>query len=136
MVASSDLNDWVLLERIAKTKKPVVISSGGSSLKDLDDVVTLFANRNIPLAVNHCVSIYPSEDSELELNQIDFLRARYPNKAKAIRPSASTILRAPTRRFRRCARPYARGMAGPVERPAARDKVHLMPSGTDEPPRK
>ena len=105
MVASSDLNDGVLLEKIAKTKKPVVISTGGSSLKDLDDVVTFFANRNIPLAVNHCVSIYPSEDSELELNQIDFLRARYPNKAKAIRPSASTILRAPTRRFRRCARP-------------------------------
>jgi len=78
-VASSDLNDWMLLERIAKTKKPVVISTGGSSLKDMDDVVTFFANRNIPLAMNHCVSIYPSEDSELELNQIDFLRSRYPN---------------------------------------------------------
>jgi sialic acid synthase SpsE len=78
-VASSDLNDWLLLEKIAKTKKPVVISTGGSSLKDMDDVVTFFANRNIPLAVNHCVSIYPSEDSELELNQVDFLRTRYPN---------------------------------------------------------
>jgi N-acetylneuraminate synthase len=73
------LNDWLLLEKIAKTKKPVVISTGGSSLKDMDDVVTFFANRSIPLAVNHCVSIYPSEDSELELNQIDFLRTRYPN---------------------------------------------------------
>ena len=31
---------------------------------------------------------------------------------------------------------YARGMAGSVERPAALDKMHLMPSGTDEPPRK
>ena len=36
-------------------------------------------NRNIPLAINHCVSIYPAEDSELQLNQIDFLRRRYPN---------------------------------------------------------
>ena len=78
-VASSDLNDWLLLEKIAKTKKPVVVSTGGSSLKDMDDVVTFFANRNIPLAINHCVSIYPSEDSELEMNQIDFLRNRYPN---------------------------------------------------------
>ncbi len=33
----------------------------------------------IPLAINHCVSIYPTEDSKLELNQIDFLRNRYPN---------------------------------------------------------
>ena len=77
-IASSDLNDWVLIEKIAKTKKPVIVSTGGSSLKDMDDIVTFFANRNIPLGINHCVSIYPSEDSELELNQIDFLRNRYP----------------------------------------------------------
>lgn len=78
-IASSDLNDWLLLEKIAKTKKPVVVSTGGSSLKDMDDIVTFFTNRNIPLAINHCVSLYPSEDSELEINQIDFLRNRYPN---------------------------------------------------------
>jgi N-acetylneuraminate synthase len=78
-VASSDMNDWLLLERIAKTKKPVIVSTGGSSLKDMDDIVTFFANRNIPLAINHCVSLYPAEDSELEINQIDFLRSRYPN---------------------------------------------------------
>ncbi len=78
-IASSDLNDWVLIEKIATTKKPVVVSTGGSSLKDIDDLVRFFANRNIPLAVNHCVSIYPSEDDEVELNQIDFLRDRYPN---------------------------------------------------------
>jgi len=78
-VASSDLNDWMLLEKIASTKKPVIVSTGGSSLKDLDDLVTFFQNRNIPLAINHCVSLYPSEDRELELNQIDFLRARYPS---------------------------------------------------------
>lgn len=77
-IASSDLNDWFLLEKIAKTKKPVIVSTGGSSLKDMDDLVTFFMNRNIPLAINHCVSLYPSEDRELELNQIDFLRARYP----------------------------------------------------------
>jgi sialic acid synthase SpsE len=77
-LASSDLNDWVLIEKIAKTKKPVVVSTGGSSLKDVDDIVTFFANRNIPLGINHCVSLYPTEDSELELNQIDFLCNRYP----------------------------------------------------------
>ncbi|MBF0134903.1 MAG: N-acetylneuraminate synthase family protein [Magnetococcales bacterium] len=77
-IASSDLNDWILVEKIAKTRKPVIVSTGGSSLKDIDDLVTFFSNRNIPLAINHCVSIYPSEDDELELNQIDFLRTRYP----------------------------------------------------------
>ena len=78
-IASSDLNDWFLIEKIAKTKKPVIVSTGGSSIKDIDDLVTFFQNRNIPLAINHCVSIYPSEDRELEMNQIDFLRNRYPS---------------------------------------------------------
>ena len=78
-IASSDLNDWMLIEKIAKTKKPVIVSTGGSSLKDLDDLVTFFQNRNIPLAINHCVSMYPCEDRDLEMNQIDFLRQRYPH---------------------------------------------------------
>src|SRR5208283_2502551 len=78
-IASSDCNDWVLIEKIAKTKKPTIVSTGGSSLKDIDDLVTFFDNRHIPLAINHCVSLYPSEDSDIELNQIDFLRSRYPN---------------------------------------------------------
>ena len=77
-IASSDLNDWMLIEKIATAKKPVIVSTGGSSLKDIDDLVRFFENRHIPLAINHCVSLYPSEDNELEMNQIDFLRNRYP----------------------------------------------------------
>lgn len=78
-IASSDLNDWPLIERIAKTKKPVIVSTGGASIKDMDDFVTFFINRNIPIAINHCVSIYPAEDNELEINQIDYLKNRYPD---------------------------------------------------------
>ena len=78
-IASSDLNDWFLIEKIADTRKPVIVSTGGSSLKDIDDLVIFFENRNVPLAINHCVSLYPSEDSELEMNQIDYLKNRYPN---------------------------------------------------------
>lgn len=77
-IASSDINDWPLIERIARTRKPVIVSTGGSSLKDMDDIVSYFEKRNIPLAMNHCVSQYPSEDNELELNQIDFIKNRYP----------------------------------------------------------
>jgi sialic acid synthase SpsE len=77
-LGSADINDWLLIEKIAKTKRPVIASTGGGSLKDMDDLVKFFDNRNIPLAINHCVSIYPSEDTELELNQIDFLKKRYP----------------------------------------------------------
>jgi N-acetylneuraminate synthase len=78
-IASSDLNDWLLIEKLGKTKRPVIVSTGGCSMKDLDDLVTFFQNRNVPLAINHCVSLYPTEDRVLELNQIDFLRNRYPS---------------------------------------------------------
>jgi N-acetylneuraminate synthase len=78
-LASSDVNDWFLIERVAELRKPVIFSSGGSSVKDIDDLVKFFSRRNIPFAMNHCVSLYPSNDDELELNQIDFLRHRYPH---------------------------------------------------------
>ncbi|MFM6897189.1 MAG: N-acetylneuraminate synthase family protein, partial [Microcystis panniformis] len=47
-IASSDLNDWFLIEKIADTRKPVIVSTGGSSLKDIDDLVIFFENRNVP----------------------------------------------------------------------------------------
>lgn len=77
-IASSDIRDRTLLNKIAAAGKPVIASSGGSNLEDVDALVAVFTERNIPFALNHCVSIYPSRDDELELNQIDFLRSRYP----------------------------------------------------------
>jgi len=77
-VASADNNDWTLLEKIATTRRPVIISTGGMSLKDMDYVVSFFQKRGIVLALNHCVAAYPHEDNECELNQIDFLKGRYP----------------------------------------------------------
>ena len=77
-IASSDIRDRSLLAKMATAGKPVIASSGGASLADLDAMVSFFAEREVPFALNHCVSIYPSEDHELELNQIDFLRGRYP----------------------------------------------------------
>lgn len=78
-VASSDINDWLLLNKIANTEIPVILSTGGANDKQIDDAIKFFCNRNIPIAINHCVSKYPSEDCELELNQIDYLKNKYPN---------------------------------------------------------
>ncbi len=78
-IASSDIRDRILIEKMASTGKPVIASSGGSNLDDVDRLVAFFAEREIPFALNHCVSIYPSTDAELEINQIDFLKTRFPN---------------------------------------------------------
>ena len=78
-VASSDIRDKTLLAKIASAGLPVIASSGGAELEHIDQLVTFFTSRDIPFALNHCVSLYPSEDGDLELDQIDFLKARYPD---------------------------------------------------------
>ncbi len=77
-IASSDIDDWSLIEKIAELKKPVIVSTGGATLEDIDNFVKYFEKQDIHIAINHCVAIYPSEDYELDLNQIDFLKKRYP----------------------------------------------------------
>jgi N-acetylneuraminate synthase len=77
-IASSDIRDKTLLRKIASAGKPVIASSGGAAEHHIDSLVAFFASAGVPFALNHCVSLYPSEDSDLELNQIDYLRARYP----------------------------------------------------------
>lgn len=78
-IASSDVRDKTLLQKMASTGLPVIASTGGASLEHIDELVEFFTSRNIPFALNHCVSLYPSEDGDLELDQIDFLKARYPD---------------------------------------------------------
>jgi N-acetylneuraminate synthase len=78
-VASADSNDWILLNKIVQLRKPTIVSLGGLSIKDIDDLVTFFERRNVPLAMNHCIATYPNKEKDLQLNQIDFLKNRYPN---------------------------------------------------------
>ncbi len=77
-IASCSFTDWPLLERIIKTDKPIIASTAGISLDDIDKVVTFFEHRNKDFCLMHCVGEYPTKESNLELNQIDILRQRYP----------------------------------------------------------
>ena len=80
-VASCSLTDWPLLERIARTSKPVIASVAGSPLVEIDNVVSFFDHRRRPLSLMHCVAEYPTADASMQLNQIDLFRQRYPNLA-------------------------------------------------------
>lgn len=78
-IASQEVKSRTLIEKIADLKRPTIVSNGGADIEDLDALVNYFNERNVPLAINHCVSLYPSEDGDLELNKIAFLRERYPD---------------------------------------------------------
>jgi N-acetylneuraminate synthase len=79
-VASCSATDWPLLEKIADADKPVLFSTGGLTLRQIDDLVSFFDHRRVTHAVMHCVAIYPTPDDKLQLNQVELLRRRYPDK--------------------------------------------------------
>lgn len=78
-VASCSARDWPLLEKIAEAGKPVVVSVGGLTIKEVDKVVSFFEHRGTHFALMHCVAIYPTPSEKLQINFIETLRNRYPH---------------------------------------------------------
>ena len=77
-IASCSLTDWPLLERVALTDGPIIASTAGALLEDIDKVVLFFEHRQKALTLMHCVGAYPTPEDKLELNQIAMFKARYP----------------------------------------------------------
>ncbi len=80
-VASCSFTDWPLLEKIVEADKPVIASTAGASLDEIDRVVVFFKHRRKQFAIMHCVGEYPTLTEHLNLNQIGFLKERYPGVA-------------------------------------------------------
>ena len=77
-IGSCSFTDWPLLERIVKADKPIIASTAGASLDDIDNVVSFFEHRKKKFCIMHCVGEYPIKDENLQLNQIPLLKMRYP----------------------------------------------------------
>ncbi|MCA3245015.1 MAG: N-acetylneuraminate synthase family protein [Azospirillum sp.] len=77
-IASCSAADWPLLEKAATAGLPILASTGGLAMSDIDNLVSFFTHRAVDFALMHCVSIYPTPDADMQLNQIDALRRRYP----------------------------------------------------------
>ena len=76
-IASCSFTDWPLLERVGKTALPVVASTAGASLQQIDRVASFLEHRMEAYALMHCVGEYPTLDEHLELNQLDLMIHRY-----------------------------------------------------------
>lgn len=76
-IASCSFKDWPLLERIANANRPVIASTAGVDINDVERVVQFFKHRNIEIALMHCVAEYPTESDNLQLNQIDLLKYKF-----------------------------------------------------------
>lgn len=79
-IASCSAKDWPLIEKIANAGLPIIFSTGGLKLEDIDNLVSFLDHRACDFSIMHCVSIYPTSKEDCNLVQISVLKNRYPDK--------------------------------------------------------
>lgn len=77
-IASCSADDWPLIDCVAATGRPVIVSTGGLSLEQTDQVVTFLDHKGLDFALMHCVSVYPTPVNLYNLRLIEQYRSRYP----------------------------------------------------------
>jgi N-acetylneuraminate synthase len=76
-VASAMLGNWPLLRAVAEERKKTFISTGMSTVDEIDEVVAFFRSMNCPFELMHCNSTYPMKEADANLRCIPMLRERY-----------------------------------------------------------
>lgn len=77
-VASRDLTNIPLLEALAETKIPIILSTGMGGKKELDDALNTITRYHSSISILHCLSQYPAEYKNINLNTIPYLIEQYP----------------------------------------------------------
>lgn len=76
-VASRDLTNLPLLAALAETKIPIIVSTGMAGKKELDDAIETITRYHSNISILHCVSQYPTEPKNVNLNTITYLLKNY-----------------------------------------------------------
>lgn len=77
-IASCSASDWPLLEKVSQAHKPVIVSTAGLNLNEIDNLASYLSLKNADFALMHCVALYPTPLEKMQLNQIEIFRNRYP----------------------------------------------------------
>ena len=76
-IGSGEVTNFLLLEKIAQTKKPVILSSGMSSYDELDKAVDFLKLKDVEYSILQCTTSYPTQPEQYGLNVISELKKRY-----------------------------------------------------------
>ncbi len=76
-IGSGEVNNFLLLEKIARTEKPVILSSGMSSFEELGHTVAFLKKRKVDISILQCTTAYPTKPENYGLNVIGELKERY-----------------------------------------------------------
>ncbi len=78
-IASADLINTPLLKHVAAIGKPMILSTGGAEMADIQRAMDSILPLNDQVAILQCTAAYPVEVEEMHLSVIETLRAAYPN---------------------------------------------------------
>jgi N-acetylneuraminate synthase len=78
-IGSGEVTNYLLLEKIARTGKPIILSSGMSSYEELDAAVEFIQAFGNELSILQCTTSYPTPPERIGLNVIGEMKMRYPN---------------------------------------------------------
>ena len=73
-IASAMMVDQQHLENVASEGRHTFVSTGMSTIEEIDSAVDIFKRNNCSFELMHCVSTYPMEDTDANLNRIKCLR--------------------------------------------------------------
>tara|TARA_R110000868_G_scaffold14457_5_gene67364 strand:- start:15546 stop:16562 length:1017 start_codon:yes stop_codon:yes gene_type:complete len=76
-IGSGEVNNFLILEKITQTGKPVILSSGMSSYAELDKTVDFLKDRKVDFSILQCTTAYPTQPEQYGLNVIQELKERY-----------------------------------------------------------
>ena len=76
-IGSGEVNNLLLLEKIAKTKKPVILSSGMSSFTELSSSIEFLKQRDIDTSILQCTTAYPTKPQEWGLEVMEELKNKF-----------------------------------------------------------
>ena len=76
-IGSGEVSNFLLLEKIAQTGKPIILSSGMSSFEELDQSVAFLKSKSVEFSILQCTTSYPTKPEQYGLNVIQELKARY-----------------------------------------------------------
>ncbi len=76
-VASRDITNLPLLEVMAETKIPIILSLGMAGKKELDEALDIITKYHTNISILHCVSEYPTQYKNVNLNTIKYLQENY-----------------------------------------------------------
>jgi N-acetylneuraminate synthase len=90
-IGSGEVRNFLMLDKIARTGKPIILSSGMSSFQELEEAVRLIAGHHDNISIMQCTTAYPTPAEKIGFNVLAELKSRFPKYKIGLSEHTSTI---------------------------------------------